>query len=89
MQFTKELSLRLILDYYDLLPNKSLIEGEEDKQFEFDALITYLVNPFTALYVGYNSGFENFDDAKVAREIAEEYFDSDKILKRLIDISLA
>ena len=70
-QFTKELSLRLILDYDATIANSNLFDvqrslGGSDtlgefkaptKQFTTDLLLTYLLNPGTAVYVGYNNGF--------------------------------
>jgi len=70
-QFTKELSLRLILDYNATIANTSLLDlqtnlGSFDggpiaptKQFTTDVLLSYLLHPGTALYVGYNNGFTN------------------------------
>jgi len=70
-QFTKELSLRLILDYNATIANTSLLDlqtnlGSFDggpiapsKQFTTDVLLTYLLHPGTAIYVGYNNGFTN------------------------------
>jgi hypothetical protein len=58
-QFTRELSLRAILDYDAVLPNESLIATDRAKRFNADFLVTYLVHPGTALYAGYNSGLEN------------------------------
>jgi hypothetical protein len=68
-QFTKELSLRLILDYNATLANTSLLDlqtnlGSFDggpiapaKQFTTDFLLTYLLHPGTAVYIGYNNGY--------------------------------
>jgi hypothetical protein len=70
-QFTKELSLRLILDYNATIANAQLFDvqrslGGSDnpggpvaptKQFTTDLLLTYLLHPGTAVYVGYNNGF--------------------------------
>jgi Domain of unknown function (DUF5916) len=70
-QFTKELSLRLILDYNATLANTSLLDlqtnlGSFDggpiapsKQFTTDVLLTYLLHPGTAVYLGYNDGYTN------------------------------
>lgn len=58
-QFTRELSLRLIVDYNAVLPNASLVGVDREKQFSTDFLVTYLVNPGTALYVGYTDRYEN------------------------------
>ncbi|MCA1558233.1 MAG: DUF5916 domain-containing protein, partial [Acidobacteria bacterium] len=58
-QFTREFSLRAILDYNAILPNTSLVSLERDKNLTADLLLTYLVNPGTALYVGYTDGYQN------------------------------
>jgi len=64
-QFTRPLSLRLILDYNAVLPNASLIALDRTKRVTGDILLTYLVHPGTALYVGYTDRRENLalDDA--------------------------
>jgi hypothetical protein len=70
-QFTKELSLRLILDYNATIANTNLFDvqrslGSSDsangpfaptKQFTTDVLFTYLLHPGTAVYLGYNNGY--------------------------------
>jgi len=61
VQFTRELSLRLIGDYHALLPNANLVAGERAKRLTADVLVTYLVNPGTAIYVGYTDTHENLD----------------------------
>lgn len=70
-QFTKELSLRLILDYNAALANTSLVDRQIDlgsfdggpvapyKKFTTDVLFTYLLHPGTAIYAGYNNGYSN------------------------------
>jgi hypothetical protein len=70
-QFTKELSLRVILDYDATLANDQLLNIQTNlgsypggpfpatKQFTTDVLMTYLLHPGTALYVGYNNGLSN------------------------------
>ncbi|HEU4391403.1 MAG TPA: DUF5916 domain-containing protein, partial [Blastocatellia bacterium] len=58
-QFTRELSLRVILDYNAVLPNTDLISLERTKRLTGDVLVTYLVHPGTALYVGYTDSYEN------------------------------
>jgi hypothetical protein len=60
-QFNRELSLRLIGQYDSLLSNETLTSLPTVKNFNFDALVTYLVNPWTALYVGYNGNAQNID----------------------------
>lgn len=58
-QFTRALSARVILDYYAILPNPSLIKYQRYKAATGDVLITYLLNPGTALYFGYTNSYEN------------------------------
>src|SRR5216684_3327922 len=70
-QFTKELSLRLILDYNATIANTGLLDlqtnlGSYDggpiaptKQFTTDVLFTYLLHPGTAVYLGYNNGYSD------------------------------
>jgi hypothetical protein len=60
-QFTPRLSLRLIGQYSNVLPNPSLSSLEYSKSLAGDILITYLLHPGTALYVGYNNLLENYD----------------------------
>jgi hypothetical protein len=70
-QFTKELSLRLILDYNATIANTSLLDLQTNlggfdggpivptKQFTTDVLFTYLLHPGTAVYLGYNNGYSD------------------------------
>jgi hypothetical protein len=60
-QFTKALSARLILQYTSVLSNPLLSSLSPTKNFNTDFLITYLVHPGTAVYVGYNSNLQNLD----------------------------
>jgi hypothetical protein len=69
-QFNRELSVRVILQYNALLtPNRpgdpgntyALTSLPTAKNFNTDFLITYLVHPGTAVYVGYNSNLQNLD----------------------------
>ena len=60
-QFTKELSLRFIAQYDALLVNPALTGLVERKNFNADVLLTYLVNPWTAFFVGYNSNARVLD----------------------------
>jgi hypothetical protein len=60
-QFTRALSLRAILDYHAVLPDSSLIDLQRDKRIVTDFLATYLVNPWTALYVGYTDRYDNVE----------------------------
>jgi hypothetical protein len=58
-QFNRRLSLRAIIDYNALLPNQTFIESERAKQLTADILLTYMLNPGTAIYVGFTDGYEN------------------------------
>jgi hypothetical protein len=60
-QFNRELSLRVIFQYEAALTNPQRTSLETSKNFNADFLFTYLVNPWTALYVGYNSNLQNVD----------------------------
>jgi Domain of unknown function (DUF5916)/Carbohydrate family 9 binding domain-like len=74
-QFTPQLSLRVILQYNALLagtpvagtpyvtlsPYTDLLTARE---FNADLLVTYLVHPGTAIYVGYNSDMQNLNVAQ-------------------------
>jgi hypothetical protein len=58
-QFTRALSLRAILDYNAVLPNPVLIAQERMKRIAPDVLLTYLLSPGTALYIGYHNQFDS------------------------------
>jgi len=60
-QLNRELSFRVILQYTATLANSAFTSLPTTKQFNGDFLITYLVHPGTAIYVGYNSDFQNLD----------------------------
>ena len=60
-QFTKEFSLRMIGQYVTTIANPGLTTLQSTKNFNGDALFTYLLNPGTAIYVGYNSDLANID----------------------------
>lgn len=60
-QFNRQLSLRAIFQYDTLGANQKFTALETRKNFNADFLLTYQVNPWTALYVGYNSNLQNLD----------------------------
>ena len=65
-QFTPQLSARVILQYNALLAGTPGVGSPytylpTSRQFNADFLITYLVHPGTAIYVGYNSDLRNLD----------------------------
>ncbi|MCX6544585.1 MAG: DUF5916 domain-containing protein [Acidobacteria bacterium] len=59
-QFTRALSARAIVDYEVVRPNPLLVDLEHERRFNVDLLFTYLVNPWTAVYVGYTDAYENW-----------------------------
>jgi hypothetical protein len=63
-QFTPQLSVRVILQYNALLAGTPGVGSPytylpTSRQFNADFLVTYLVHPGTAIYVGYNSDLAN------------------------------
>jgi hypothetical protein len=60
-QFTRELSARVILQYTSVLSNPLISSLSRTKDVNADFLLTYLINPGTAVYVGYNSDLQNLD----------------------------
>jgi hypothetical protein len=60
-QFNRELSLRVILQYDTALTNPELTSLPTRKNFNADFLLTYLLHPGTALFIGYNGNAQNLD----------------------------
>ncbi len=60
-QFSRELSLRVIAQYNAVLANPTVSSLQNTKAFNTDFLLSYLVHPGTALYMGYNSDLQNLD----------------------------
>jgi hypothetical protein len=58
-QFNRRLSLRMIVDYNAVLENAALVSLERQKRITGDVLLTYLLHPGTALYIGYTDRLEN------------------------------
>jgi uncharacterized protein DUF5916 len=58
-QFNRFLSLRAIVDYEAETGDPTLADIEDDKAWRADVLLTYLLNPGTALYVGYTDNYQN------------------------------
>jgi hypothetical protein len=59
-QFSREWSVRAIVDYNTLAPNASLVALDRSRHLVSDLLVTWLLHPGTALYVGYTDGYDNF-----------------------------
>ena len=60
-QYNPRLSFRAIFQYNSLLRNPLYTSLDQTKNFNTDFLISYLVHPGTAFYLGYNSNMENLD----------------------------
>jgi hypothetical protein len=58
-QFNPKFSLRVIPQYNSVLANTGRTSLSTSKNFNADFLMTYLLNPFTALYIGYNQNMDN------------------------------
>jgi uncharacterized protein DUF5916 len=58
-QFTRALSLRAIVDYDATLPNSALVDLDRSKRLTGDVLLSYLLHPGTAVYIGYTDRREN------------------------------
>ncbi len=59
-QFTKEWSLRFIAQSEDT-QGGPLTRLQDDKNLNLDLLLRYVINPWSALYLGYNSNSSNFE----------------------------
>ncbi|MEX2131860.1 MAG: DUF5916 domain-containing protein [Pseudohongiellaceae bacterium] len=59
-QFTREMSLRFIAQYEDVDAGPAT-RLKDDQNLNFDVLLRYVINPWSAFYVGYNSNSSNFD----------------------------
>lgn len=58
-QFTREWSLRTIIQYERTNPNPFETTVTNHKNWNFDLLLTYRVNPWTAVYLSYNTNRQN------------------------------
>jgi hypothetical protein len=59
-QFTREMSLRFIAQYENTDAGQ-FTRLTDDKNMNFDILLRYVLNPWSALYVGYNTNQSNFE----------------------------
>jgi hypothetical protein len=57
-QFTKEMSLRVILQHEDTKPT-DLTRLTREENLNLDVLFRYVLNPWSALYVGFNNNESN------------------------------
>lgn len=59
-QFTREMSLRFIAQYENTDAGQ-FTRLKDDKNMNFDILLRYVLNPWSALYLGYNTNQSNFE----------------------------
>ena len=62
-QFTRELFLRLILQYNDF-----------DDNFDIDPLLSYKLNPFTIFYIGSTYDYTDVDDSNNLTLSSRQFF---------------
>ena len=70
-QFSRRLTLRAILQYETTRADPSRTSLETTRNFNGDFLMTYLVNPWTALFAGVTSNYQNLrlDDGLTGRSL--------------------
>jgi len=61
LQLSKALALRGILDYNQLLSDPLRFADPSARRLTGDVLLTYLLHPGTALYIGVNDNYEDVD----------------------------
>jgi hypothetical protein len=71
-QFTREWSLRAILDYNSVAANRSVVDLEPGRHAGADILLTWLAHPGTALYIGYTDGYDSAAIDPTRRELTAD-----------------
>jgi len=71
-QFTREWSLRAILDYNSVASNRSVVDLEAGRHVVADILLTWLAHPGTALYIGYTDGYDSAAIDPARRELTPD-----------------
>jgi hypothetical protein len=71
-QFTREWSLRAILDYNSVAANRSVVDLEPGRHAGADILLTWLAHPGTALYIGYTDGYDSAAIDPLRRELTSD-----------------
>lgn len=57
LQLSRELSFRLIGEYERLVTDRQMTSRDPQDRLNLDGLLTYRINPWTALFAGYNSNY--------------------------------
>lgn len=60
-QFNRQLALRTIVGYNTTIANPAFTSMKNTKALNTDILLSYMVHPGTAFYVGYNTNLQNLD----------------------------
>ena len=71
-QFTREWSLRAILDYNSVAANRAVVDLEPGRHAGADILLTWLAHPGTALYIGYTDGYDSAAIDPTRRELTAD-----------------
>ncbi|HUG28699.1 MAG TPA: hypothetical protein VMK53_10435, partial [Gemmatimonadales bacterium] len=71
LQFTRELFLRLIVQYNDF-----------GQQLSIEPLVTYRASPFTMVYLGSTRGYTDLDDDQRWTRTSTQYFTKVQYLLR-------
>lgn len=74
-QFNTKLSLRAIVEWSQTRTDVELTRLEPKERLNGDLLLTYLINPWTAIYAGYNTDYQNLawvDDGGGRRLVRKE-----------------
>ncbi len=62
-QFTRELFMRLVLQY-----------DHFDQAYDVEPLLSYVINPFTVFYLGSTHAYSEFNDDSEMTETARQFF---------------
>ncbi|HIO79030.1 TPA: hypothetical protein EYG59_10650 [Candidatus Poribacteria bacterium] len=58
-QFSRQLSRRAIIQYEQTDPNPFETRVTDGENWNYDLLLTYRINPWTAVYLSYNTNRQN------------------------------
>jgi len=71
VQLSRELSIRGILDYYVVASDPALTVIVPTRRIGGDLLVTYQMNPWTALYLGYTEAAEDLNSTR--QPVADQF----------------
>jgi hypothetical protein len=73
-QLSREWSVRVIGQYNSVVTNPLLTSQMPVRRFNADVLLTYLLHPGTALYVGYNSDHQRIAPGDALENDGRQFF---------------